>query len=500
MRAVRSEAAGHKAAEGAALAVQKGLLVLLILPGLAAGAYLLGVWLEGWGHYSFALWLSLGALLAFSVGQSTLAWFLYLRFERRAVPPPQAGLSVDIFVTACREPLSLVEKTLEAAVRVRYPHTTYLLDDGRDSALAEAASRLGAQYLTRDGSRDHKAGNINAALAHTRGEFVAIFDIDHVPAPAFLNRTLGFFADQRVGFVQTMMTFSNARENALAEASAQTSYEYYNLSAVGKDRCGAAGLMGSNAVIRRAALDSIGGYRPGLAEDLETSLALHSGGWRSAYVCEPLAPGLTPSSFAGFAQQQLKWSRGVFEAALRSLSGPFFRLNFLQKLCYSLRFSYYLAGVAFLLNMCVVAASLFWPSVSIERILRLWIPLVLTAVLVRFYALRVWGTDLDARYGLHFKGTSLVASTWPVYSLAFVSTLARVRIPFRPTPKTAGSPVSAWLLAPQAVLTSVLTAAVVWRLLHWAEAPMPATLAFGLMGIGVHWMLIPAWLQGRSLR
>jgi len=45
-----------------------------------------------------------------------------------------------------------------------------------------------------------------------------------VPAPDFLDRILGFFADPGLGFVQAMLTFSNARENLLAQASAQTSY------------------------------------------------------------------------------------------------------------------------------------------------------------------------------------------------------------------------------------------------------------------------------------
>ncbi len=483
--------------DGATLAIQKGLLVLLILPGIVAGVQLLRVWLEAWGQQALFIWLPLGAVLAFSLGQCAISWFLYLRFGRREVPPAPHGLSVDLFVTACREPLWLVERTLAAAVRVRYPHVTYLLDDGREPALAKAAQRLGAEYLTREGNRDHKAGNINAALARTRGEFVGIFDVDHVPAPDFLDRTLAFFADAGLGFVQAMVTFSNTRENLLAEASAQTSYEYYNLSAVGKDRCGGAGLMGSNAVIRRSALASIGGYQAGLAEDLETSLALHSTGWRSAYVCEPLAPGLTPASFAGFAKQQLKWSRGVFGAALRSLRGPFFRLSLTQKMCYGLRFSNYLAGVMFFLNMWVVAAALFWPALSIERVLFPWIPLVLTALVIRFYGLRVWATDPEARRGFLFKGLSLVLSAWPFYVVAFVSTLARVRVPFIPTPKTAGWPIRTWLLLPQATMTSLLTVAVSWRLLHWAEAPMPVTLAFGLVDIGAHWILIPVWLQGR---
>src|SRR3990172_5597286 len=99
-----SNAVGRKE-ERATLAVQKGVLVLLILPGIAVGAHLLRVWFEGWGLQPLPLWLPLGAILAFSLSQCVLAWFLYLRFERRRVPPAPAGLSVDLFVTACSEPL-----------------------------------------------------------------------------------------------------------------------------------------------------------------------------------------------------------------------------------------------------------------------------------------------------------------------------------------------------------------------------------------------------------
>ncbi len=107
-------------------------------------------------------------------------------------------------------------------------------------------------------------------------------------------------------------------------------------------------------MIRRRALEETGLYRPGLAEDLETSLSLHAGGWRSAYVREPLAPGLSPSDLVGFWKQQLKWSSGVFEAALGSLGSTFSRLTRHQQLCYLVRFTYYLLGATVFMNLVAI--------------------------------------------------------------------------------------------------------------------------------------------------
>jgi len=81
-------------------------------------------------------------------------------------------------------------------------HATWLLDDGDDPRLEQLAATLGAGYLTRHGHQDAKAGNINAALDKTDAEIVAIFDTDHAPAPDFLERTIGYFADPQMGFVR----------------------------------------------------------------------------------------------------------------------------------------------------------------------------------------------------------------------------------------------------------------------------------------------------------
>jgi cellulose synthase (UDP-forming) len=266
--------------------------------------------------------------LAFVAAQLLGNWLLYLVACTRRAPPRQAHhLTTDVFVTACGEPVAIVERALRAAVALEGEHRTFLLDDGHDPDCALLCERVGALYLTRADKAGAKAGNLNAALRRTHGDIVVIFDIDHIPQPDFLTHTVHHFADPTVGFVQVMLTFSNQDETWVAQAAAETALDFYNPTTFGMDALRSATLMGSNALIRRAALEGIGGYQPGLAEDLATSLALHAAGWRSVYVARPLAPGLAPATLVAWYTQQLKWARGVFEILLTAFPRAFTRLD-----------------------------------------------------------------------------------------------------------------------------------------------------------------------------
>jgi cellulose synthase (UDP-forming) len=445
----------------------------------------------------------LGALV-----QPFFVWYLYLHFRRRLIPGPPLDLSVDVFVTAYDEDADLVASTLRAATEVAYPHRTWLLDDSRDGRYRSVAEGIGCDHLTRDGNADHKAGNINAALARTRGEFVAIFDADHAPVPEFLHRTLGFFNDKAVGFVQVMQTFSNARKSLIATASAESALEYFNITAVCKDAIGVASLHGTNAVIRRRALESIGGYFPGLAEDLETSIALHARGWRSAYVCEPLAPGLTPSTFTAFCKQQSKWSRGVFEAAIRSFrNGSYFRLTSLQRLGYAVRFSYYTLGFGIFVGLALTITYLFLPPAAgrgYETLLRSFIPVPVMTFGIRWFMLSRWGTESAARRGVHFRGASLVFSIWPIYLRSLLYAVFRVPLPFVSTPKTHDTAVQLRTAVGQYAMHGLLCAALAWRVVTWGITDAPATFLMGVVLLSQPWILLSpavlAALRERMLR
>jgi cellulose synthase (UDP-forming) len=430
---------------------------------------------------------------AYLLMQVCFVWYLYCRFEKRAetkAPPDQA---VDVFLTAFDEPAGIVKRAIEAAKNISYPHKTYLLDDSPENNFEHLADQLQVEYLTRNGNKDFKAGNLNAALEKTNGDFIAIFDIDHVPQADFLERTLGQFKDPQVGFVQAMQTYSNEGDGLIAQAAIQTSSEYFNISACGKDAVEAMSHHGSNAVIRRSALKSIGGYQPGLAEDLETSIRLHAGGWKSAYVCEPLAPGLAPADFSAFCKQQLKWSRGVFEAAFRSiLTGVFLRLTWHQRLAYSVRFSYYLVGISVFLCLAATVFNLFAPSAEIyEDFMARILPLTFVIMAIRCLMLRNWGTDPTARKGVLFKGTSLVISIWPIYLLSAICTLFRISVPFMSTSKEAGQDrVALWTVLPQLTMVSLLSAGLLYKAAHWDAAPAPLTATAAVLFLMQQWILI----------
>ena len=132
-----------------------------------------------------------------------------LRLSHRHMKPAPPGLSVDVFITTFNEPEALVRCTLTAALAIRYPHRTWLLDDGARPEMQALAKELECSYLARRVNTDAKAGNLNYGLANSHGDFVVVLDADHIALPEFLDNTLGHFADSRVAFVQTPQEFYN---------------------------------------------------------------------------------------------------------------------------------------------------------------------------------------------------------------------------------------------------------------------------------------------------
>lgn len=197
----------------------------------------------------------------YSLGESILYSLNMWNAKRRPAPPePRRDHTVDVFITTYNEPLDLVLKTALAARNLNYPHKTWILDDGDRPDFRRAAQEIGVGYIVRgpewDGRQRHaKAGNVNNALSRTAGEFVAILDADQVPDARFLDRVLGYFEDPDVAFVQTPQWFWNLPKSDPLGGQAEL---FYGPIQQGKDGWDAAFFCGSNAVLRREALMSLG--------------------------------------------------------------------------------------------------------------------------------------------------------------------------------------------------------------------------------------------------
>jgi cellulose synthase (UDP-forming) len=238
------------------------------------------------------------------------------RLSVRSAPAPCEGLSVDVFVPTYNESVELVRKTLLAAQAMDYAHTTWLLDDGRRPEMKALAEQLGCRYLARADNAHAKAGNLNHALAQSRAELVAIFDADHAPRRDFLTQTLGYFDDDaspscRRHRTSTTSTPQHRRRGAGRAVWTEQSL-FFRVIQRGKDCWNAAFFCGSCAVVRRSALDAVGGFATGtVTEDLHTSMRIHAKGWKSVFHAEPMAFGLAPESIEPFIGQRVRWGQGA---------------------------------------------------------------------------------------------------------------------------------------------------------------------------------------------
>ena len=427
-------AAGEQTRVGRFFDRHPSLLRTLALVALVWGAGYL-VWRVGWSGeganpIAFAMLLATEVYGLYAL--AILAWFSWSR-PRTERPEATPGRKVDVYVCTYDEPAEVVMATLAGCRALTYPHTTYLLDDGRREEMRELAELAGAEYLTRADNSHAKAGNLNAALPRTDGDLVFVLDADHVPMPDALDALVGYFDDERMAIVQTPHDFFNHDSVQHYNVSRHEQSLFYRVICPGKDRHGAAYWCGSAALINRHALLEIDGVATEtIAEDFHTTIRLQRHGWRTRYHDEVLVQGLAPHDLDGYLLQRDRWARGnlaVFtlpESPLRAKTlNPIQRLSFLASLLA------YLAPPMRLLLLLTLGLVLWTGElpmkISVAALAALWVPYLLLnlsagAALARGY-MRV---PESAHYEL---------LTMEIYTRALRCALVPGKTAFKVTPK-----------------------------------------------------------------
>ena len=392
-------------------------------------------WRIGWSGEG-ASPVAFGLLLATEVyglyALAILAWFSWSR-PAAVRPPATAGRKVDVYVCTYDEPAEVVMATLAGCRALTYPHTTYLLDDGRRPEMRELAELAGAEYMTRPDNSHAKAGNLNAALPRTGGDLVFVLDADHVPMPDALDALVGYFDDERMALVQTPHDFFNHDSVQHYVVGRHEQSLFYRVVCPGKDRHGAAYWCGSAALINRHALLEIGGVATEtIAEDFHTTIRLMRHGWRSRYHDEVLVQGLAPHDLDGYLLQRDRWARGnlaVFrlpESPLRAKS-----LNPLQRLSFLASLLAYLAPPMRLLLLLTLGLVLWTGElpmkISVVALAALWLPYVL----LNFGA----GAALARGYMRVPESAHYELLTMEIYTRALRCAIVPGRTAFKVTPK-----------------------------------------------------------------
>ncbi|GIV61477.1 MAG: glucosyltransferase [Rhodothermaceae bacterium] len=257
--------------------------------------------------------------------------------DPEATPDPDERWPVVTVQLPLYNEAHVAERLIDACARLRYPRgrlEIQVLDDSTDSTTALVAERV--QYwqhrgvdilhLHRTDRKGYKAGALQNGLRLARGELIAVFDADFLPAPDFLLRTVPHFEDPHVGLVQARWGHLNADLSFLTRMQAFGLDTHF---AVEQQVRGLAGCFlnfnGTAGLWRAACIEEAGGWTSDtLTEDLDLSYRAQLRGWRFVFLPDLEVPAELPLDLNAYRTQQFRWAKGAMQTA-RKLLGPLWR-------------------------------------------------------------------------------------------------------------------------------------------------------------------------------
>jgi len=261
--------------------------------------------------------------------------YLYMKNKGNAPLPlpaltelPRVTVQLPIF-----NEMYVADRLIESVCELDYPKELLeiqVLDDSTDETtdIAERAVRRHAsrgfdiRHIHRVDRTGYKAGALEAGLAQSSGDYIAIFDADFIPGADFLQKTLPYLAsDPKIGMVQARWGHINQDYSLLTKTQSILLDAHFVLEHGGRNRAGCFfNFNGTAGVWRREAIASAGGWQHDtLTEDLDLSYRAQLAGWRFLFLPNVVAPAEVPVEMNSFKSQQHRWAKGSIQTCVKLL-------------------------------------------------------------------------------------------------------------------------------------------------------------------------------------
>ena len=310
---------------------------------LAVAANVVGAWFATifafWQTHYFVLGaafaLGLGIVLLIPLAAIALARieeiaaFAFGRGPRRliaaALPAPDGfAPKVSIHVPAHREPPDMLKATLDAVARLDYPNfeCVVVINNTPDPTfwrpVEEHCRTLGEhfKFIHDDNVAGYKAGALRLALANTAAdtEIIGVIDADYVVRPDWLKDLVPAFVDAKVGMIQAPQDHRDGERTVMHHAMNGEYAGFFDIGMVQRNEANAIIVHGTMCLIRRAALNSAGGWSSDtIVEDCDLGLLVLEQGWQIHYTNRRYGHGLLPDTFDAFKKQRHRWAYGGFQ-------------------------------------------------------------------------------------------------------------------------------------------------------------------------------------------
>lgn len=321
--------------------------------------------------------------------------------------------------------------------------TLYVLDDSTDKSAAENkafAGKIGAEYMHRTDRTGYKAGALNHALKIIPEEYVAVIDIDQMPAPDFVRETVDLLDNNPdVAFVQVPQYYANTDASILAEMAEAQQFIFYEILTEGKSVLGSLFSCGTNVIYRKSALADVGYFdETNLVEDIATSVNLISKGYRGLYYNKKLVFGRAPVTMEGYINQQWRWSAGSLALMPRIFKNIIFkrRYKLRMKLDWLATSTWYLFGWFYLMFLLAPVLDVLGVRILVMNVyiyLLAWMPY--TIILMFTFVMTHVDKKAPMRYVFYNMAANLVL--FPLSISVTLSVIMKRRKPFT-TARTGG--------------------------------------------------------------
>lgn len=277
--------------------------------------------------------LSMLFILFYSIAQAHLLYRfrLFMKEKQPEEPPaPEVWPTVTLQLPLYNEKY-VVERLIDAVAALDYPTDKLeiqLLDDSVDETTELIKDRIKQypqlhwQLVCRSDRSGYKAGALKYGLELSRGELIAVFDADFVPAPSFLKRTVPYFTNKDLGMVQTRWTHLNKEYSLLTRLQAFALDAHFYVEQVGRNSLNAfINFNGTGGVWRKETILDAGNWQDDtLTEDLDLSYRAQLKGWKFKYLPEVESPAELPPIMSALKSQQFRWTKGGAESAVKHLA------------------------------------------------------------------------------------------------------------------------------------------------------------------------------------